>query len=143
MDSERGVWLPPLPFEGGTPTSRVGGEELATFAASSASIRASTSSIAISTFSGLRSKWRLTEIPGVEHCEVKLTGVNNTTTPVHIIEAQQNLLGNLLADVHGHTLVLMPLDQSEEVFPEHFEHHANVGAVRSLVSEVVKEGNYM
>lgn len=24
-DSERGVWLPPLPFDGGTPTSFVGG----------------------------------------------------------------------------------------------------------------------
>jgi hypothetical protein len=56
MDSERGVWLPPLPFEGGTPTSRVGGAGLAAVAASSASMRASTSSIAMSTFSGLRSE---------------------------------------------------------------------------------------
>jgi len=56
MDSERGVWLPPLPFEGGTPTNRVGGAGLAAVTASSASIRASTSSIAMSTFSGLRSE---------------------------------------------------------------------------------------
>jgi hypothetical protein len=27
MDSERGVWFPPRPFEGGTPTSLVGGDE--------------------------------------------------------------------------------------------------------------------
>ena len=79
----------------------------------------------------------------MQHYGVTLTSVNNTTTPVHIIETQQNLLGNLLADVHGHTLVLMPLDQTEEIFPEHFEYHANVGAVRSFVPEVVEEGDYM
>jgi len=75
--------------------------------------------------------------------KVKLTGVNDTTTPVHIVEAQQNLLRNLLANVHGYTLVLMPLDQTEKVFSKHFEHHANVGAVGSLVPEMVEEGDYM
>lgn len=59
MDSERGVWFPPLPFEGGTPTNLVGGAGLAAVAANSASIRVSTSSIAISTFSGLRSRCRI------------------------------------------------------------------------------------
>jgi len=75
--------------------------------------------------------------------KVKLTGVNDTTTPVHIIETQQNLFRNLLADGHGHTLVLMPLNQSEKVFSKHFEHHANVGTVGSLVPEMIKEGDYM
>jgi hypothetical protein len=79
----------------------------------------------------------------VKLCRVKLTGVNNTTTPVHIIETQQNLLRDLLADVHGHTLVLMPFDQTEKVLSKHFEHHANVDAVGPLVPEVVKEGDYM
>ena len=69
MDSERGVWLPPLPFEGGTPTKRVDGMGLAAAEASSASIRVSTSSIEISTFSGLRSrrgvnKGSVSEAPG-------------------------------------------------------------------------------
>ena len=144
MDSERGVWLPPLPFEGGTPTNRVDGAGLAAFAASSASMRISTSSIAMSTFSGLRSRReRSTEIPALKFYEMKLTGMNDTTTPVHVIETQQNLLRDLLADAHGHTLVLMPLDQTEEVFSEHFEHHTDVGAVRSLVPEMVQEGDYM
>ena len=72
-----------------------------------------------------------------------LTGVNYTATPVHIIEAQQNLLRNLLADVHGYTLVLMSLDQTEQVFSEDFEDHANVGAVGTFVSEMIEEGDNM
>lgn len=75
--------------------------------------------------------------------EVKLTGMNDTTTPVHIIETQQNLLGNLLADGHGYTLVLMSLDQTEKVFSKHFENHANMGPVWSFVPEMIKERNYM
>ena len=74
---------------------------------------------------------------------MKLTGVDDATTSVHIVETQQNLLCNLLAEAHGHTLVLMPLDQAEKVFSKHFEYHANVGAVGSLVPEMIKEGNYM
>ena len=55
-DSDRGVWFPPRPREGGTPTSRVGGGVAdADCAASSASMTCSTSSMQISTFSGLRS----------------------------------------------------------------------------------------
>lgn len=73
----------------------------------------------------------------MEHSKVKLTGVNDTTTPVHIIKTQQNLFGNLLADTHGDALVLMPFDQTEEIFSEDFEHHANVGAVGSLMPEMV------
>lgn len=71
--------------------------------------------------------------------EVKLTGMNDAATPVHIIEAQQNLLRNLFANVHGYTLVLMSLDQTKKVFSEHFENHANMGAIGSLVPEMVKE----
>jgi len=69
--------------------------------------------------------------------------MNDTATPMHIIEAQQNLLRDLLADTHGDAFVLMPLDQTEEVFSKHFEHHANVCAVGSLMPEMVKEGDYM
>jgi hypothetical protein len=65
--------------------------------------------------------------------------MNDTATPVHIIEAQQNLLRNLLADVHGYTLVLMSLDQTKKVFSEHFKNHANMGAVGSLVPKMIQE----
>lgn len=58
-DSERGVWLPPRPREGGTPTSFVWAGELVVGEvdeeASSREMMDSTSSIAMRTFSGLRS----------------------------------------------------------------------------------------
>ena len=84
-----------------------------------------------------------TKIRAVKLYKMKLTGVDDTTTPVHIIKTQQNLLRNLLADGHGYTLVLKSLDQPKEIFSEHFEHHANVSAVGSLMPEMVEEGDYM
>lgn len=140
MDSERGVWFPPLPFDGGTPTKRVGGMGLAAAEASSASIRVSTSSIATSTFSGLRSRRTVDQCYGGEAVRGgKLTGMNYAATPVHIIEAQQNLLRNLLADGHGYTLVLMPLDQTKKIFSKDLKDHTDVGAVGSFVPEMIQE----
>jgi len=56
MDSDLGVWFPPRPFDGGTPTRRVGGVlAVAQEVASSDWMIPSTSSIQIRTFSGLRS----------------------------------------------------------------------------------------
>lgn len=56
IDSVRGVWFPPRPFDGGTPTSFVGGElGFADAVASSVWMIDSTSSIQIRTFSGFRS----------------------------------------------------------------------------------------
>lgn len=55
MDSERGVWLPPRPFEGGTPISREGGGVVLAEVANSAAMIASTSSMHMSTFSGFKS----------------------------------------------------------------------------------------
>lgn len=55
IDSERGVWLPPRPLEGGTPISREGGGVALAEAAVSASMMDSTSSMQMSTFSGFRS----------------------------------------------------------------------------------------
>ena len=97
----------------------------------------------MSTSSGLISNAGSTHISVAKTFEAKLTGVNDTATPVDIIEAQQNLFCNLLADVHGHTLVLVSLDQTKKVFPEHFKNHANMGAVGSFMPEVIKEGDNM
>lgn len=54
-DSERGVWLPPRPLEGGTPMSREGGGVVLAAAANSASMIDSTSSMQMRTFSGFKS----------------------------------------------------------------------------------------
>jgi hypothetical protein len=60
-DSERGVWLPPRPLDGGTPTNFVGGDEALTELANSASMMDSTSSMAMRMFSGLRSGMEVSE----------------------------------------------------------------------------------
>ena len=54
-DSERGVWLPPRPLEGGTPIKREGGGAALAESANSASMIVSTSSMQMSTFSGFKS----------------------------------------------------------------------------------------
>lgn len=41
----------------------------------------------------------------------------------------------------GHALVLMAANEAEEVLAENFEDHADVGAVRAYVFEVIKEGD--
>ena len=69
------------------------------------------------------------------------TRVNDPTTPMHVVEPEQDLLRDLLDEVHGHALVLMPLDEAEEVLSEDLEDHADVGAVGALVPEVVEEGD--
>ena len=83
MDSDRGVWFPPRPLEGGTPTSRVGGVlTLAKDVASSVDMIDSTSSMHISTFSGFRSD----EIVSTKiRKEKRLTCMDDATTSMHVI----------------------------------------------------------
>ena len=83
MDSDRGVWFPPRPLEGGTPTSRVGGVlTLANDVASSVDMIDSTSSMHISTSSGCRSdKIVSTKI----RKEKRLTCMDDATTSMHVI----------------------------------------------------------
>lgn len=57
MLSALGVWVPPRPWDGGTPTILVG--TAAGLVSSSARTTASTSSMQMSTFSGLRSVWMM------------------------------------------------------------------------------------
>ena len=69
--------------------------------------------------------------------------MNDATTTVHVVEAEEDLFGDLLDEVHGHALVLMAFDQAQQVLAEHLEHHADVRAVGAFVSEVVEEGDDM
>ena len=47
-------------------------------------------------------------------------------TPVDVIQTQQDLLGNLLDDMWWDAAVLIPLDEAEQVLPEHLKDHADV-----------------
>lgn len=68
-----------------------------------------------------------------------LTRVNNPATPVHVIEAEEDLLRDLLDQMHWNALVLMTLDQAQEILPEDLENHADMGAVRTFVSEMIEK----
>jgi hypothetical protein len=108
----------------------------------------STLSMHMSTFSGLRSAvdrglcTQPREKRGAEVGVVR-TGVNDPTTTVHIIEAKEDLFSNLANEVLGYALSLIPLDQAEEVFPEDFENHADMGAMGTFMAKVVQEGDDM
>ena len=65
--------------------------------------------------------------------------MDDAAAAVHVVEAHENLLGDLLDEGHGNALVLVPLDEPEQILAEDLEDHADVRAVRALVSEVVQE----
>lgn len=62
---------------------------------------------------------------------------------VHVVEAEENLVGYLLDNVHRHPLGLVALDETEEVFAQNFEHHAHVGPVLAVMPKVVEERDDM
>lgn len=65
--------------------------------------------------------------------------MDHPTIPMHIIEAEQNLLCDLLDEVHRHTFVLVTPDQAEEVLAEHLEDHADMDAVGAAMAEMIEE----
>ncbi len=66
----------------------------------------STSSMQMSTFSGLRSVWIMPH------------------ERLHVVEPEEDLLRDLLDERHGYALALMTADEPEQVLAEHLEHHA-------------------
>jgi hypothetical protein len=68
-------------------------------------------------------------------------GVNDAALAVDVVETEEDLLGDLLADVVGNAAVVVTLDQPEEVLTQHLENHADVVPVRPAMCEVVEEGN--
>lgn len=69
--------------------------------------------------------------------------MNDTTATMHVIKSYKDLLGNLLDEMHGNTLILVTFDETQKVFAEHFEHHANVHTVRTFMAEMIKERDYV
>ena len=63
--------------------------------------------------------------------------MDHAAAAVHVVQPEHDLLRDLLDEVHRHALVLVPLDEPEQVLAEDLEDHADMSAVRSLVSKVV------
>lgn len=66
-------------------------------------------------------------------------GVDYAAFPVEVIEAQQDLLGDLLDKGHRNASVVPPLDETKEVLSQNLKNHANMGAVGALVFERVEQ----
>lgn len=68
-------------------------------------------------------------------------GVDDAALAVQVVQAEQDLLGNLLHEGDGDAAVVPALDQAQQVLAQHLEDHADVGAVGALVLEGVEEGD--
>ena len=55
-----------------------------------------------------------------------MAGHAHPATPVNVVQTQQDLLCNLLDDMWWDAAVLIPLDEAEQVLPEHLKDHADV-----------------
>ena len=68
-------------------------------------------------------------------------GVDDATLAVQIVQAKQDLLGDLLHEGDGDAPVVPALDQAQQVLAQHLEDHADVGAIGAFVFEGVEEGH--
>jgi hypothetical protein len=66
-------------------------------------------------------------------------GVNNVALLVEVVEPEEDLLGDLLDDVRRDASMLVAFDEAEQVLAQDFEHHADVRAVGTDVTEVVEQ----
>lgn len=71
------------------------------------------------------------------------TGVNDATTAVHVVQAKEDLFGDLAYQVLWDALALVTLDETKEVLAEDLKHHADVCSVGTSVAKVVEEGDDM
>jgi len=120
----------------------VGGVLALADAASSAEMMDSTSSIQMRTFSGLRSGKTRLRHEKIEDVTIR-TCMNDPATPMHVIQPQQDLLRDLLHEMHRHSLVLVSFDETEEILAENLKDHAHVDAIWAFVLEVIEKRDDM
>jgi len=65
--------------------------------------------------------------------------VDDPADPMQVVQADQHLLPDLLADLHWNALVLIPLDDFQQVDTQDLEDHANMFAMRTPVQERVEQ----
>jgi hypothetical protein len=66
-------------------------------------------------------------------------GVDNAAAPVHVVQAEEDLLADLAHEPNRDALGLVPLDEAEEILSQDLEDHANMDTIWTLVLEVVEE----
>lgn len=70
-------------------------------------------------------------------------GVNDSTFPVQVVQTQQHLLRNLFDERHRNAAMIPSLDQSKQVFSQHFKYHADVDTIGALMLERVEQTDHM
>ena len=66
-------------------------------------------------------------------------GVNEITLIMEILESQKDLFRHRLDKCSGNALLLVPLNQSKQIFTQRLENDADVGRFRTLMLERVQE----
>lgn len=66
-------------------------------------------------------------------------GMNNATFPMHVIQTQHYLFCDLLNQRHGDAAVVPALNQTQQVFTQYLEDHADVGTIGTLVFKRVEQ----
>lgn len=70
-------------------------------------------------------------------------GMNNATLPMHVVQTQKYLFCDLLNQRHGDAAVVPALNQTQQVFTQYLEDHADVGAIGTLVFKRVEQTHDM
>lgn len=65
------------------------------------------------------------------------------TPSMEVVQPKEDLFRNLSDDEIRDTTILIPFYQPPKVLSQHLERHADVGSVRTLVSEMIEERDYV
>lgn len=67
--------------------------------------------------------------------------MDDAAAPMHVVQAEEDLLADLANEPNWDALGLMPFDKTEKVFAQDLEDHTNMDTIWTLVLEVVEEGD--
>lgn len=70
-------------------------------------------------------------------------GMDDPAFPVHIIQTQQDLFCDLLDQRHGDAAMVPALNQTQEIFTQHLEDHADVDTIGTFVLEGIEQTDDM
>lgn len=70
-------------------------------------------------------------------------GVDDATFPMQVIQAEQDLFGDLLHERHGDSSMIPSLDEPEQILPQDLKHHADVHPVGTFVLERIQQADDM
>jgi hypothetical protein len=60
---------------------------------------------------------------------------------VEVIQPEEDLLCDLLDERHGNAAMVPSFDQTKQILPQHFKHHADMSAIGPFVFEGVQQAH--